>query len=79
MRRYKLPKDVQQHIKQYIESHNLDTLAKSMADTCDGCPGNQTWPEPCGDCPLWALRCDLALLRLLRRIEGNNSGESDKA
>lgn len=75
----KLPPAVQIYVNDKIKAGPWAELSAQVDPLCNGCPGfqSQEEPPPCYSCPLWALRLDLAQLRLLRALELGS--QSDKA
>lgn len=75
-----LPKEIQTHVDAYIQRTDWQQVTEQIGNPCAGCPGRcwvDTHPEdrhtpPCFSCPLWALKCDLALLALRRRLDRGN-------
>lgn len=67
----RLPPAVQLHVNDMVRRTDWAAIAAQTDHLCDGCPGRDSDddPPPCYACPLWALRLDLAQLRLLRRLE----------
>lgn len=78
----RLPPAVQLHVSEYIQATDLDGIAAQVGNPCRGCPAEHDIEQAglddvpvCYSCPLWSLRCDLAQLRLLRRLECGDLGK----
>lgn len=71
----RLPPGVRKHIREQLRSHKWEQVEQIVGDPCEGCPaqgltGDKPLTDtPCSQCPLWAVRADLAALFLLRRLE----------
>lgn len=79
MSTHDLPPGVALYVNDKIRTGPWADISAQVDPLCNGCPGKSSRadPPPCYFCPLWALRLDLAELRLLRALEVGST--SDKA